>query len=44
MIKELSEKGKIIIIVTHDTELIETVCTRCIELRKEGLNEIKSQS
>ena len=44
MIKELSEKGKIIIIVTHDIELIETVCTRCIELRKEGLSEIKSQS
>ncbi len=34
LLRELKEKGKTIIIVTHDIELIKTACTHIISFEK----------
>ena len=35
LLKKLSEKGVISIVVTHDTEFIESVCGRIFRLEKQ---------
>lgn len=40
MLRNLADMGKTLIVITHDTELIESVCTRCIYLKKDGIQEI----
>ncbi|MCH3963501.1 MAG: ABC transporter ATP-binding protein [Clostridium sp.] len=42
VVKKLSDKGKLIFIVTHDFELISQICSRILYFDKEGIhNEIK---
>lgn len=42
MMKELAARGHIILMVTHDTELIENVCTRCLQVKSDGVTEVRS--
>lgn len=39
LIKELAERGFIIIVITHDMEFLENTCNRCLQLTKEGVEE-----
>lgn len=39
--RELSARGKILLIITHDYEFIQTVCSRVLVLRDGGITETK---
>ncbi len=39
LLKDLSDQGKIILIITHDMEFIEAACNRCIHLTSQGVNK-----
>ncbi len=41
LIKELAARGFIIIVITHDMEFLENTCNRCLQLTKEGVEEIE---
>ena len=40
--KELAERGKILLVITHDHEFIQTVCTRVLCLQNGGITEIQT--
>lgn len=42
LIKELSEMGLIILVITHDMEFLEAACNRCFQLNSQGIREVCS--
>lgn len=42
LIKELSEMGIILLIITHDMEFLEATCNKCFQLSAKGIKETAS--